>query len=256
LAPSPNSSATRSPPHAGRAQTAEIQLASIASRFLIELATTVPPAGAQMVSFEIYGRMLALAAAITRLGLLSDVDRHGLASVQVILMPGPELVPISPAYLSAQFSYATLVAEGDIARSRERYLQRGQRPPDEASLDALIADVDEAHRAETGCTITELLAVVAELLDTPERPQGYATIDEGEALRRSVAAVGEPAARCALAALTLEPRADFLSPEAPFGTEDIYPWRFNRRLSYLRRPLLRSGEHRLLFGLGALYSAY
>lgn len=38
--------------------------------------------------------------------------------------------------------------------------------------------------------------------------------------------------------LTLRPRSDFVGVEAPFGKEDVYPWRFNRALSYLRRPLV------------------
>ncbi len=38
--------------------------------------------------------------------------------------------------------------------------------------------------------------------------------------------------------LTLEPRARFRDPPSPFAPPDVYPWRFNRELSFVRRPLL------------------
>ncbi len=37
---------------------------------------------------------------------------------------------------------------------------------------------------------------------------------------------------------SLEARADFLSPPEPYLRRDVYPWRFNRPLSYMRKPLI------------------
>ena len=38
--------------------------------------------------------------------------------------------------------------------------------------------------------------------------------------------------------LSLTERKNFLSPPKPFRKEDVYPWRFNRNLSFTRRPLI------------------
>lgn len=38
--------------------------------------------------------------------------------------------------------------------------------------------------------------------------------------------------------LSLSEREDYLSPPKPFRVEDVYPWRFNRNLSFTRRPLI------------------
>jgi len=51
--------------------------------------------------------------------------------------------------------------------------------------------------------------------------------------------------------LTLEPRADFLHPQSPYSSQDVFPWIFNRHLSYLRRPFLAqevSGERQIVYG--------
>lgn len=42
--------------------------------------------------------------------------------------------------------------------------------------------------------------------------------------------------------VSLKKRNDFLNPPAPFKKEDIYPWRFNRELSFTRRPIILRNE--------------
>lgn len=61
-----------------------------------------------------------------------------------------------------------------------------------------------------------------------------------------------------MALLTLPPRGTFLKPGPPFRDSDVYPWHFNRRLSYLRKPLLvrETGNRReLVWGPRNLFLA-
>ncbi len=52
---------------------------------------------------------------------------------------------------------------------------------------------------------------------------------------------------------------EFLTVAPPFETDDVFPWRFNRRLSYMRRPLLirrdESGADSLVWGIRHTYEA-
>lgn len=42
--------------------------------------------------------------------------------------------------------------------------------------------------------------------------------------------------------ITLCRRQDFLVPPAPFKKHDVYPWRFNRELSFTRRPIIQYND--------------
>jgi hypothetical protein len=69
------------------------------------------------------------------------------------------------------------------------------------------------------------------------------------------AEVAPETARAVVKQLTLEPRDDYLVPPAGFGRTDLYPWRYNRGLSILRRPFVlrpRGGAPEIVFGRRAL----
>lgn len=69
------------------------------------------------------------------------------------------------------------------------------------------------------------------------------------------AEVAQDVADAVLEQLSLVPRDDYLGPPAGFSLTDLYPWRHNRGLSYLRRPFVRrprNGTFEITFGRRAL----
>jgi hypothetical protein len=54
--------------------------------------------------------------------------------------------------------------------------------------------------------------------------------------------------------MSLSRRASFLCPNKPFKNHDVWPWRFNRELSYLRRPLILHDDF-LIFSYNHLYNS-
>ena len=59
--------------------------------------------------------------------------------------------------------------------------------------------------------------------------------------------------------LSLNTPPTYLATPKPFKNEDVYPWRFNRELSYLRRPFLRrttGDDEEILWGPRQLFATH
>lgn len=52
--------------------------------------------------------------------------------------------------------------------------------------------------------------------------------------------------------ISLTKREDFLKPQRPYRPEDVYPWRFNRELSFTRRPVIIK-ENEVIWGNRQLF---
>jgi hypothetical protein len=64
--------------------------------------------------------------------------------------------------------------------------------------------------------------------------------------------------RASLDIFSLHPREKFLEPSHPFKKEDVYPWRYNRPLAYVRKPFLqrdKQGKRQIICGARHLISS-
>jgi hypothetical protein len=135
-------------------------------------------------------------------------------------------------YLDAR---APSVAEIATRSYRSHWGERGE--VDEGLLDRL----DVGARAEWGLSMRELGQIFGALSDIALDSRAAACAAPRSELVDQLSSelrFDPETIERGLGLLTLEPRADFLKVPKPFKLPDIYPWRFNRDLSYLRRPLL------------------
>jgi len=214
--------------------------ASIANRFLIEYIAARPPSGQMPMSQALYDRLLALAAQLHNRGYFSDLIHFRLEDAPVSVLPSRRLgVGRETRFMEGRDAFLGQFTRGEVARSVDRFPRLWRRaapsePPD-------VAEYDAALEEELGLTLTEMgaffgavaaagyardgepkMALVSELMDELEQDLGW----RRERVER------------AFDLLALRPRAQFAPPGQPFRLEDVYPWRFNRPLSYVRRPLL------------------
>jgi hypothetical protein len=105
-------------------------------------------------------------------------------------------------------------------------------------------------RAEFGFTLTQVVAGLSELAAlSSTRRLGPCTEPVAQVRTRLQNLPGwdKGTAEAFLDKLTLRPRPKFMSPGP-----DVYPWRYNRDLSYIRRPLIEitspTGEPSLMWG--------
>lgn len=213
---------------------------AIAMRFILEYVVTRPPTGLRPLSRDFLDQILALAAQIANRGLISDVVTYELGDLKLELLGSGRLgINRHGGYLGGQQTYLEARIPSQASAARESYgdlweAPAGGRPP--------IADkLDAGAQAEWGVSMTELAEFHGELVGAAMRrsmavssaTRGELVAELGEALDLAQSKIER-----ILEMLSLAARKDFLKPPKAYALPDVYPWRFNRELSYLRRPLL------------------
>lgn len=118
----------------------------------------------------------------------------------------------------------------------------------------------EAWEAEFGISLDGMRRFVDKLEETGPDAEPYLTLRRSEltAMLAESAGVSSERAASTLRRQTLAPRAQWRVVEGEFNDKDWFPWRFRRRLSVLRRPLIQLNEEKdpvILFAPGLVRDA-
>jgi hypothetical protein len=235
--------------------------ASIANRFLIEYIAARPPLGDRRMSKALYDRLLALSAELFKRGYLSDLIHFRLEDAPVSVLPARRLgVGRETRFMEGRDAFLGQFTCGEVARSVDRFPRLWRReaqtePPDVGEYDAALGE-------ELGLTLTEMGAffgaVAVAGYARAEEPKVALVSDLMDELEQDLGWPRERVER-AFDLLALRPRTRFAPPRDPFRLEDVYPWRFNRPLSYVRRPLLVRPSERgdeVVWGVRHCYVAH
>jgi hypothetical protein len=244
-----------------RKEDPERTMAGTAARFIIEYVTTRPPRGLRPTSVSVYDRLQALASQIINYGFESDIIHFGLADIKMSMLPSGRLGFERDQYVNAFESYQPALARGDIARasrSFKGYWKERERIEDEPEL---AKRIDAASRIEFGLSITEIMDFFRTSVEIGrETDPTVGRLPRRDFIERIAKSLQWRKGRIdqALALLSVTPRDNYFSPEPPHKIEDVYPWRFNRSLSYIRRPFLiraDKGQTEVLWGIRNLFNA-
>lgn len=248
----------------------DITKASLALRFLIEYAITCPSHGIRPMTLELFDQLMALSSAIISWGYDSDYLKYEILDIPVTILSSGRIGANRDELLKAQSSFLQEYTSEEISRARRAFSRYVGKVNDitsaqniqEFKTDPLIAQFDEASLDEFGFTFTEFGYLIGDIYnlgeeqDSPVKRLGIAELVNSlsSTLRWS-----EDKVLKALSQLILSPRADYLDPPRPFSITDVYPWRFNRALSYVRRPLLkieRASGDEVLWGSRHLFNSH
>ena len=217
----------------------ELRRAALANRFLVEYVSARPPQGLRPLSLSVYDRLMALSSELINKGMHSDAIQFGIADLKLDMLPSGRLGMHDESFEEARDQFLSVHLAGEVYRSTTNFASNwreseGAEKPEDAEK------VDNAVRAEFGLSFTELTEFLAEAMniglskeDEPKVMPVKDFLDEiGGRLGWDRSRVEQ-----AFELLALRPRTKFLSPPAPHRAVEVYPWRFSRELSYLRRPL-------------------
>jgi hypothetical protein len=248
----------------------DINKASLAVRFLIEYVIACPSKGIRPVALEAIDYLMALASAIISWGYDSDYLNYGIIDIALDILQSGRVGANRDELVQAQSSFLQENTAEQISRAQRsfsRYVGKGNslvatREIEELEADPFIVQFNEASLQEFGLTFTEFGYLIGEIYNLGEKqdnPVKSLTITELINSLSSTLNWPKEKVSAALDQLTLGARSDYLSPPEPFSATDVYPWRFNRALSYVRRPLLKvedSNGDVLLWGSRHIFNSH
>lgn len=212
--------------------------ASRAIRFLIEYLVAQPSDGSAELSLLTYDRLLALSALVLDDGTHSDAIFYQLSDTELSILESGRLGASRAAFDEAQTRFLGDLTRADLQRRDRAYEEWWDRSAMEGSPPEWLDEINEVTRVEFGASIQEIAEFVHTVVALGDNLPGEAkTLSRTELLDATEERLPRDRAEIerVLELLTLMPREEFF----PAGkAQEVYPWRYNRSLSYVRRPFL------------------
>jgi hypothetical protein len=215
-------------------------VSAVSSRFLIEFVAARPPSGSERITLERYDELLSIASEIVNKGIISDSIYFNLSDIQVSVLPSGRLgLSRNDAYQRALDKFRAVNVAGQVQSARNRFATHWRAespgwPPD--FIDALQA----AFAAEFGVTLSEHAEITSTVINMGMGLSGEA---KGLPVERFTGHVGDSLGWTADRVAQFLKRFALTEREAVLAGSggEVYPWRYGRDLSYLRRPYVVKG---------------
>lgn len=224
---------------------------AIANRFLIEYVAASPPDGDKTISLDAYDRLLALAVEIIRKGQFSDAVKYRFSRAWLTVRPSGLLVMGGQdQYLRGIHQYGRLHAEQGAVEARNAFSGHWEEHGSDSKVDPAL---DAAVEAEFGFGITDTVDFGAAAIQFGESMEGEPKVADRTEFLGEIEDRG--GAKRVSAELLLEGFSLVARDDQWEGDADVYPWLFNRDLSFVRRPfVIRQGPtSEVIWGIRSVY---
>lgn len=237
---------------------------SLSLRFIIEYVSACPPTkGTRQFSLEKYDRLIALSAQLIQWANTSDLIHFKLAEYKLSILPSKRLgIGNREGYESATSKYLNEYSIEFLSSAFSYYENRWNENNEKETNEDFYKDDHEFHNAflkEFNVDFKSFLTFIGSVIEigrTIANPvKSYLLTDLKERLflenkldRRVIDHI--------FGMLSLTRRENFLNPPNGFRKEDVYPWRFNREISYLRKPFILWDDKIYWTNRHLYYSAY
>ncbi len=230
-----------------------IVITAHAIRTLIEFVSLNIPKGTKWPNFDDVDELLALTNQLTEWGALSEAMRMGIDDPEMGLLPSGRIGTDKTVEREALKPYAVAKTESAIFKNIEDFESNyvSVKKTGDAVETAESKALDAAHKAEFGITITVLSKIIGAMVNEGfANAQSCMEIEESAliGILSKIEGVTADNIGTALRLLTLLERKSIGTPPDGYTAIDIFPWRYNRPISYIRRPLAK-----LQKGDGAYY---
>ena len=227
----------------------ELNKTSIATKFLLEYIAAIPPEGNEPISEYNYEYLLTICSLIIEWAHNSDMFKYK--------MIDNDLTLLKSGRIGLEKNKIENLAKDNYDASRKR-LNAISNPYIELYMPHQIIsneEMDSAFKNEFSYTYSELYVCIMELINIGDSISSEVKRkplnDIYDMLTKSTGLSQEKIVKI-IDDFSLSKRANFMAPDPPFTKSDVSPWKFNRRLSFLRRPITRL-DNDLIWGNRQVY---
>ncbi|MEM7545375.1 MAG: hypothetical protein AAF367_07565 [Pseudomonadota bacterium] len=188
-------------------------------------------------------RLMARAMLVFHLGGYSDAIRYGAMRPEIRISPAGQIGIDTSFYTEVMEQVGNDFANAQIDRSRETYENYLVQPviKDDSNLEGRDEVFESAFAEELGADFQSFRLFVDEVENVcMERGAIYSIIGRKDFLQRAKSVITN--AEDILCALETVRRDTWKNVPDGFDDADRQPWRFRRRLSIPRRPIVRLGD--------------
>lgn len=216
----------------------EANKSSMAIRFLIELSSSFEKCGDDTIGEYELEILMAKSSLLIEWAYRSDLFNYKMMDTPLEMLNSNRLGFNHDEYYSINNSFVTLREEqmGPVGRNKMKELLNGfvrEKMNDEKFEDIFFK--------EYNFSTNELFIVFWKLIDLCEGEISEISIIKLISVLQDE--ISEEKIRKVVDKFSLKSRKKFLEVDKPYSKEDVYPWRFNRELSFNRRPLILDGEN-------------
>lgn len=237
-------------------ETPKITQTSVALRFLIEYVSACPPQGLRPISYEVFDRLIALSSEIIMLGTISDRIYYEIDDTSVGVQSG--LLSIEQdSYYAAFRGFIPNYFGELIGRSVKHFGEPWQilkySEPRDIQSDS-DDKFDRAFLAEFELSFSDYQIICGQIVVLgceQDSPAKYMPKDQLVAEVSKETGITYDTVLSMIDSITLKQRHNYLKPPSGYDDWEVYPWKFNRSLSFLRKPLIsiqRGEEQGILWG--------
>lgn len=224
----------------------EIERTALATRALIEIIAAEPPNGDQEISMEEMDQILAISYHIINWAMIRDDIHLDLTNVDLRILDsgrvGINKEELEDVWDPFRRSKTLENVELSLDNFKFYYKPENNSKKDSAKLKN---EVDPAFKAEFGLSLTQIVEFNSVLINISFEQKSPATFMQMSKLKDKIKKELDWSNEdfyTAINIFSLEKREKWEVPPIGFETIDIWPWRYNRQLSYLRRPLIINSE--------------
>lgn len=205
--------------------------ACLSSRFLLECMAAVPFAASGKMSKALTDDLLAACSHVINLGMASSIAHSKITGVELLLRA------------NGLFTCRTDASAETNQYRRDMLDPKNTRFEDTRADRRLFEETDRALEKELGLGLSRF-AEVATFLASLAGPEGAGTmpVEDFKVRLTEELNFSENEVNHVMNSWTLTSRPSLLKPPKHFKNRDLQPWRFNRGLSYLARPLILKND--------------